>query len=115
MKKSFFFVVIMFLVFLLTACSFTSIPKGKFLEKYESPSKKYYLNIYIVMRNATAGNSIRGELVNIKKNNKKTIYWSYHESEAEVVWEDDHTVKINGRTLDVRKDVYDFRQHESDW
>ena len=41
----------------------------------------------------------------------KNIYWNYHCYSAEIVWEDDDTVIINGVLFEnVEKDTYDFRR-----
>jgi hypothetical protein len=86
-----------------------NLPEGDYLSSYDSPSKDYSINIYLCNGGATTDFSIRGELV-IKNESKKNIYWSYHEQEANVEWIDDDTVIINGRTLNVLEDIYDFRR-----
>ena len=74
--------VILFLLLLTSCGKLTNLPQGEFLNSYESPGSSFTLN----------------------------IYWGYHEEEAEVNWIDEETVVINGRTLNVLKDVYDFRE-----
>lgn len=87
-----------------------NLPKGEFLASYDSPSTDYSVNIYLCGGGATVDFSIRGELVENNNGSKKNIYWSYHEQEADVEWLDEETVVINDRTLNVLKDVYDFRK-----
>lgn len=105
------------IIMLLSSCYFFSmnaLPKGKFVEKYNSPNNHYTLNIYLDNGGATVDFAIRGELVDNQKHTKKNIYWAYHESSANVDWLNDYTVDINNIVLDVRKEVYDYRQHEND-
>ncbi|MER2237859.1 MAG: DUF5412 family protein, partial [Psychrobacillus sp.] len=53
----------------------------------------------------------RGELVfNDKDNKTKNIYWNYREESANISWTDNNTVIINGHTLDVTKEKFDFRR-----
>ena len=112
-------VITILLIIPLTSCgkindlifrSMDNLPKGEFVSAHDSPSKEYTLYIYLCGGNATTDFSIRGELVNNSDNNKNNIYWSYHEQEAEVEWIDEDTIVINEKTLDILKDVYDFRK-----
>ena len=87
-----------------------NLPKGDFIAAYDSPTELYTLNVYLCGGGATVDFSIRGELVNNENKSEKNIYWSYHEQEAAVEWVDEQTVSINGKTLNVLTDVYDFRK-----
>ncbi len=82
------------------------------MESYPSPASDLAINIYLCNGGATVDYSIRGELVIRQDGNesRKNIYWGYHEEEASVEWLDETTVVINGRTLNVLEDVYDFRR-----
>lgn len=92
--------------------SLANLPKGDLIKQVPSPSGEYIFNAYLVSGNATVDFAIRGELVFNKEYRKpKTIYWNYHESEANVIWIDNQTVEINGHTLNVLKDRYDWRRH----
>ncbi len=87
------------------------LPKGELITKVVSPKGEYTLEAYLVNGGSTVSYSIRGELkYNSINKNPKTIYWSYRESEAIVEWKDEDTVEINGHTLDVKKEVYDWRR-----
>ena len=86
------------------------MPKGIFIESFDSPSKKYTIKIYRCNGGATTDFSIRGELIDNNDGSKRNIYWSYHEQTAQVNWIDDETVEINGRILNVLSDTYDFRR-----
>ena len=97
-------------VLLLTSCGkMTNLPDGEFIGSYDSPTSNYTVNIYLCGGGATIDFALRGELVDNHNNNRKNIYWGYHEDEADVNWIDEETVVINSRTLNVLKDVYDFR------
>ena len=47
--------------------------------------------------------------MNVKGNKSKNIYWNYRDDTATITWTDNHTVVINGHTLDVPGDKFDFR------
>ena len=83
------------------------LPRGNLVNRYDSPDGKLRLCIYIV-RQATVSDCVRGELVD-ENNNKRDIYWNYKESSAEVAWLDNTHVTINGVTLDVLSEIYDYR------
>lgn len=86
------------------------LPAGEFLKEETSPHGTYTLKAFIVDGGATTSYAIRGELVFNKSNKKsKNIYWNYREENAEINWIDDDTVVINGRTLYVPQDKFDFR------
>ncbi len=102
--------VILFLLLLTSCGKMANLPQGEFLNSYESPGSSFTLNIYLCNGGATTDFAIRGELVDHHHASRKNIYWGYHEEEAEVNWIDEETVVINGRTLNVLKDVYDFRE-----
>jgi len=86
------------------------LPTGEYLTEETSPNGKYTIKAYINNGGATTSFTIRGELVFNEKNNKtKNIYWNYREETANITWIDNNTVVINGRTLDVPNDKFDFR------
>ena len=86
------------------------LPTGDYLTEETSPNGKYTLKAYLVNSGATTSYSIRGELVyNHHKNKTKTIYWNSKEDNARLEWVDNNTVVINGHSLHVPKDKYDFR------
>ena len=101
------------LLVLLTSCGTLGIPfipKGELILSSESPAGDYTLNMYLCNGGATVDFAIRGELLNHKNNMEKNIYWGYHESDADVAWINETEVEINGRRLNIHKDVYDFRK-----
>lgn len=87
------------------------LPTGEYLTEEASPDGKYTLKAYVTNGGATTSFSIRGELVFNQKNNKtKTIYWNNRVDTANITWTDNDTVVINGHSLDVPNDKFDFRK-----
>ncbi|WEG15087.1 DUF5412 domain-containing protein [Alkalihalophilus pseudofirmus] len=86
------------------------LPIGEYLTEETSSDGKYILKAYVTNGGATTSHSIRGELV-FNEGNKKTknIYWNYREDNANITWTDNDTVVINGHTLDVPNEKFDFR------
>ena len=75
-----------------------------------SPGGLYTLKAYLTNGGATTSYAVRGELVFNEDNNKaKNIYWNEREETANITWTDNDTVEINGLTLDVPDDKFDFR------
>lgn len=86
------------------------LPTGEYLTEETSPDGKYTLKAYINDRGATTSYSIRGELVFNNQNGKtKNIYWNHHEDTANIEWIDNDTVIINGHSLNVPNEKFDFR------
>ena len=86
------------------------LPEGEFLTEESSPDGKYTLRAYVTNGGATTSYAVRGELVyNEKENKTKNIYWNYREETAEISWTDKDTVVINGVSLDVPGEAFDFR------
>lgn len=86
------------------------LPTGEYLTEESSPDGKYTLKVYVANGGATTSYSVRGELIFNQNNNKaKNIYWNHKEDSADIKWPDNDTVMINGHSLDVPKDKFDFR------
>jgi len=86
------------------------LPTGEYLTEETSPDGTYTLKAYVTNGGATVSYSVRGELVfNEKENKTKNIYWNYREETATITWIDNNTVVINGHSLDVPHDKFDFR------
>ena len=86
------------------------LPTGEYLTEETSPDGTYTIKAYRNNGGATTSYSIRGELVFNKNNSKtKNIYWNYREDTAEIEWIDNDTVIINGHTLEVPNERFDFR------
>ena len=78
------------------------------ISSIKSPDDKYTLNLYLNSGNATVDFSVRGELEN-KFGMKKNIYQNYHEKECIAEFKDNDTVEINGETLNIHRDKFDWR------
>ena len=79
-----------------------------FLIASQSPDGKYNLEAYRTEPGATVDFSIRVYLITNDK--KSLIYDAYHEYEAKIVWIDNTTVSINGKTLDISQgEKYNWR------
>jgi len=89
--------------------SMRSLPEGTLVGTYKESEYDSEINIYRCSSGATVDDAIRGEVV-FKDGKKKNIYWSYHESDADVKWIDSETVSINGHVLNIHNDKYDFRR-----
>nr|WP_088011915.1 DUF5412 domain-containing protein [Gottfriedia acidiceleris] len=87
------------------------LPKGDFLTEEKSPNGKYTLKAYVTNGGATTDYAVRGELVFNKEKKSKNIYWNYSESAADIDWIDNDKVVINGHTLNVPQDKFDFRNN----
>ncbi|ENQ3077037.1 DUF5412 domain-containing protein [Bacillus sp. WLY-B-L8] len=86
------------------------LPTGDYLTEETSPDGNYTIKAYLTNGGATTSFAIRGELVfNNRKNKEKNIYWNYREETANIEWIDNDTVVINGKTLNVPNDKFDFR------
>lgn len=86
------------------------LPTGEFLDEETSPDGTYTVKAYLANGGATVPYSIRGELVfNNRDGKTKNIYWNYREETADIHWVDSDTVTINGHTLNVPKEKFDFR------
>ena len=87
------------------------LPTGEYLTEETSPNGEYTLKAYVTNGGATTSYSVRGELIfNDEDFKTKNIYWNYREDNANISWSDNNTVIINGQTLDVTKEKFDFRR-----
>lgn len=89
------------------------LPTGEYLTEDTSPDGTYTVKAYLTNGGATTSYAIRGELVFNNRNGKtKNIYWNYQEETADIKWIDHDTVVVNGHTLKVPKDKFDFRNQK---
>lgn len=85
------------------------LPTGVYLTESTSPDGKYTVKAYVSSPSLSA-DAVRGELMfNESKRKPKNIYWNYRESTAEIVWQDERTVVINGLSLQVPNEKFDWR------
>ena len=89
----------------------TRLPKGDYLTEEKSSNGNYTLKAYVTSGGATTGYAVRGELVYNKEKKSKTVYWNYRESAADIEWIDNDTVVINGHTLNIPNDKFDYRHN----
>lgn len=85
------------------------LPKGEYVTEETSPDGTYTLKAYRTNGGATTSYAIRGELVCNKKDKTKNIYWHDGEETANIKWTDQHTVIVNGHSLHVPTDKFDYR------
>ena len=115
--------IVMTVVFILLAFSFiyirsfvnsnkiSKLPQGTFLTESTSQDGAYTIRTYLCGGGATTDFAVRGELVtNNKISTSKNIYWEYNISSADIIWEDNDTVIINSRRLNLPNDKYDWRE-----
>ena len=85
------------------------LPSGEFLTEKTSPSGQYTVKTYKVYGGATVPNTIRGELIiNERQKQPKNIYWNKEEA-VEIEWLNQNTIIINGHTLQMPTDTFDYR------
>ncbi len=94
--------------------SMNSLPKGDLIDSIDSPNGNNTVNVYLVRGSATVAEAIRCEIIFKDRliNKSRNIYWQYRQSEVEITWLNDTTIKINEIYLDINKDVYDYRQEK---
>ena len=80
------------------------------IEEVTSPNGTYTVTAYLNNGGATTAYSVLCSVKTNGQKKEKNIYWQYRCEGAAIVWLDEHTVKINGVVLDVKKDTYDYRQ-----
>lgn len=93
--------------------SMSALPDGELIGEYPNSDRTRTVKIYLCGGNATTDFAIKGKIFENNNGKEKTIYWTYHESEANVQWLDDENIKINGKTLNTCRDVYDYRREIS--
>lgn len=87
------------------------LPQGELIEEVVSPNGDYTMKAYLCNGGATVSYAVRGELNYNQKNKKaKNIYWDYRIEDADIEWTDEDTVVINGHSIDVLKETYDWRR-----
>ncbi|MBK0076645.1 DUF5412 domain-containing protein [Bacillus sp. S56] len=91
--------------------SMDRLPTGEKIAEKQSPDGTYTFKAYVTNGGATTSFAVRGELVfnHLEYFKTKNVYWNYREDTAKIVWKDNNTVIINGHTLNVPEDTYDFR------
>lgn len=87
------------------------LPVGEYVTEKTSPDGTYTIKAYRTNAGETTSYSIRGELTfNNSTQKTKNIYWNNREDTAKINWLSNDKVVINGHTLEVPNEKYDFRQ-----
>ena len=76
----------------------------------ESPQGAYTVSAYLNNGGATTSYAVLCVLEDHQTGKSKNIYWQDQCFGAKIVWEDEEHVVINGKRLNVERDVYDFRK-----
>lgn len=89
-----------------------NIGDGEFIYETLSPTQQYILKAYRINGGSLSADSIRVELIDKKNGTTKNIYFNYPEKDITIKWVDEYHVEINGHSLNILKDKYDWRwQH----
>ena len=81
----------------------------KIISESTSPDNKFIIKAYKNNGGATVDWAVLCTLTDNSNNKTKNIYWRYHEKNANIKWIDNDTVEINGITLNIPEDTYDWR------
>lgn len=104
-----FLIFIFYFLFKIFHFDIQQIDGGTLLIEESSPNGEYTFYGYM---NDLPDTSIRGEILNNLTKKKKTIYYGYRESEFFVKWIDIDTINVNGRKLNINKDIYNSLDYE---
>ncbi len=80
------------------------------LAQADSPDGRWRAEAYLVNGGATTAYGVRvyaRERTGLQR--IRRIYWQYPETDVRLVWLNSGTIEVNGVTLDVRHDAYDYR------
>lgn len=106
-----FFVVMILISIFFTACSLKYLPHGELIDITVSPNNEYVVNAYLCSGNATTDFSVRCEVVDLKTNKSRNIYWNYHQEDVSWYWKSQDVIVINNIELNVLTDEYDWRNY----
>lgn len=106
-----FFAVMILISTFFTACSLEYLPHGELIDTTASPNNEYVVNAYLCSGNATTDFSIRCEVVDLKTNKSRNIYWNYHQEDVSCYWKSQDVIVINNIELNVLTDEYDWRNY----
>ncbi|GAB6152911.1 DUF5412 domain-containing protein [Desulfosporosinus burensis] len=82
----------------------------EYLNESTSPNGAYTVTAYLNNGGATVDYAVLGRLMNNSSGKMKNIYWQYHCEKAEMEWVNNETLKINGKELNVKDEIYDYRR-----
>ena len=78
----------------------------------DSPDAKYEIVVYRNNGGATVDYALLCSVRSTDSGKEKNIYWDYPYQEPVIQWENNNVVVINGHSLDVKKDTYDYRRQK---
>lgn len=73
------------------------LPSGEYYMTAENPENTAKINMYRIKNNL--GSAIRCELKTVKKT--RNVFWQTGIEDAEIYWENNNVVNINGVSIDV--------------
>lgn len=82
----------------------------EYLSESTSPSGTYTVTAYLNNGGATTSYAVLGTLKNNENGKNKNIYWQYRCEDAKMEWLNDEIIKINDIELNVKNEIYDYRQ-----
>ncbi len=112
---AFLFLVIIILFGYRVYKSFTSIDmiKGEeFIGKKKSPDSRYEARAFRNDGGATTDYAVLVVLIDLKNGTEKNIFWDYHCDYADMKWNSNNIIEINGIVLKVPDQVYDYRKYK---
>lgn len=82
----------------------------EYITELTSPNETYTVTAYLNNGGATTSYAVLGTLKNNKNGKNKNIYWQYRCEKANMEWLNDEVIKINGKELNVKNEIYDYRR-----
>ena len=82
------------------------------IKTVDSPDGKYEIVVYRNNGGATVDYALLCSVRSTANGKEKNIYWDYPYQEPVIQWENNNVVVINGHSLDVKKDTYDYRRQK---
>lgn len=79
------------------------------LAETTSPDGRYTVTAYLTNGGATTAFCVLAGVEDHIRRRERKFYWQYRCEEAEMEWISDYVLRINGVTLDVGKDTFDWR------
>ena len=76
----------------------------------DSPDGQYTVTAYKNNGGATTGYAVLATVEDNENHKSRNFYWQDHCEDASIIWVDETTVEINGVSLNVWKDTYDYRR-----
>lgn len=87
------------------------IPEGKFLYSSMSPDpyQTFTVQFYVISEEDGPADGVRAVCINNVTREERTIYWQTGVTNAMVTWDSNFVININGISIDVTKEEYDWR------